>query len=131
MEPGNILVVDDNAANLKLIAFLLSSRGHSVRVAANAEEALAAIDRDVPEVILMDVQLPGMDGLSLTRKLRADPATAHVVIVAVTAYAMRGDEERALAAGCDDYVSKPIDTRSLPDRVAALLAATRHGGRGR
>lgn len=116
-----LLVVDDNAANLKLMTFVLQSRGHDVRTAADAAEAMRSIAERRPELILMDVQLPGVDGLELTRQLKADPATRDIVVVAVTAYAMRGDEERALEAGCDGYLTKPIDTRGLPAVVAAHL----------
>jgi CheY-like chemotaxis protein len=92
-----------------------------VTTALDADAALAAIEHDRPRLILMDLQMPGTDGLALTRRLKADPATRKIVIVAVTAYAMKGDEEKALAAGCDDYVTKPIDTRSLPQTVARHL----------
>jgi CheY-like chemotaxis protein len=119
-----ILVVDDNVANAALISFLLTTHGYDVRSAADAAEALALVDAFAPHLILMDVQLPGMDGLSLTRKLKADAKTRDILIVAVTAYAMKGDDERARAAGCDGYVSKPIDTRTLPGVVADFLGAT-------
>jgi CheY-like chemotaxis protein len=117
-----VLVVDDNAANSKLVAFLLSSRGYDVSTAINAEEALAAIATAVPDLILMDIQLPGMDGLALTSRLRADPRSSNIVIVALTAYAMKGDHEKAIAAGCDGYVTKPIDTRAFPQQVEQYLA---------
>jgi CheY-like chemotaxis protein len=116
-----ILIVDDNAVNLKLVRVLLSSEGYDVRTAADAEEALALLSKFKPRLILMDIQLPGMDGLELTRKLKADPTMRGVVILGVTAYAMKGDEERILAAGCDGYIAKPIDTRRLPEQVAAFL----------
>ena len=116
-----VLVVDDNPANLKLLSFLLSSKGYQVRTATDAEEALALLEAFVPRLILMDIQLPGMDGLELTRRLKAAPRTRDVVIIAVTASAMRGDEERARAAGCDGYIAKPIDTRTLADTVALSL----------
>ncbi|MDP1822219.1 MAG: response regulator [Archangium sp.] len=121
MPARTVLVVDDNPANLKLVAFLLSARGYEVRTAGSAEEALAAIAERAPRLVLMDVQLPGTDGLTLTRRLKADPATASLIIVALTAYAMRGDEQKALAAGCDGYLTKPIDTRTFPDRIAAYF----------
>lgn len=125
MTPGApILIVDDNATNLKLATFLLAARGHDVRTATNAREAIAAIEHEVPRLILMDLQMPGMDGLMLTRLLKSDPRTSGIRILAVTAYAMKGDEEKARAAGCDGYVAKPIDTRTLPDTVARLLMDT-------
>lgn len=117
-----ILVVDDNPTNLKLATFVLRARGYDVRTANSAEHALAVLDGFAPRLILMDIQLPGMSGLELTRALRAAPATRDIAIVAVTAYAMKGDEQRALDAGCDGYIAKPIDTRTLPDTVARYLA---------
>lgn len=116
-----ILIVDDNPVNLKLVQVLLSSHGYEVRSAGDAEEALAVLRELTPRLILMDIQLPGMDGLELTRRLRADPAMRGVVILGLTAYAMKGDQERVLAAGCDGYVAKPIDTRKFPQLIAEYL----------
>jgi CheY-like chemotaxis protein len=124
--PG-ILVVDDNAVNAKLLSFVLARAGYPVRVAGNAAEALAALDEFAPHLVLMDLQMPGMDGLALTRRLRADPKWRSLIIIAVTAYAMVGDRERALEAGCDDYVTKPIDTRTLPARIVQFLGQGRAG----
>lgn len=121
MDSKGILIVDDNPANMKLIAFVLDSRGYQVRTASNAAEAIAALDGWRPQLILMDLQMPGVDGFELTRRLKADDATREIVIVAVTAYAMKGDEARARAAGCDGYLAKPIDTRALPGQVAGWL----------
>jgi two-component system cell cycle response regulator DivK len=120
--PGEpILVIDDNPANAKLLTFLLQKNGYEVRTASDAPEALAILSSFAARLIMMDVQLPGMDGLALTRRLKADPKTRDIVIIALTAYAMKGDDERARAAGCDGYVSKPIDTRTLPGVVAEFL----------
>ena len=119
-----ILVVDDNPANLKLLRMLLVGESYDVRTAGDAGEALAILRQFRPRLILMDLQMPGMDGFELTRRLKGDVATRDIVIIALTAYAMKGDEERARAAGCDGYVSKPIDTRSFPDLVARHLAVT-------
>ena len=116
-----ILVVDDNMQNLKLTRVLLQRHGYDVRTATDAEQALSMLATFTPKLILMDLQLPGMDGFELTRKLKAEPATRSIVIVALTAYAMKGDAERARAAGCDDYVTKPIDTRELPRLIAKHL----------
>jgi CheY-like chemotaxis protein len=116
-----ILIVDDNPANLKLARVVLSREGFEVHTAADAEEALVALRTFRPRLILMDLQLPGMDGFELTRRLKADPATSGIVILALTAYAMKGDEEKARAAGCDGYIAKPIDTRALPGVVAGYL----------
>jgi CheY-like chemotaxis protein len=117
-----ILIVDDNPANMKLIGYVLDSRGYQVRTASDATEAVAVLDGWRPKLILMDLQMPGVDGFELTRRLKAAESTRDIVIVAVTAYAMKGDEERARAAGCDGYLSKPIDTRALPAQVAGWLA---------
>ena len=117
-----ILIVDDNPVNLKLVRVLLAGEGYEVRAASDAEEALAVLQTFKARLILMDIQLPGMDGLALTRKLKQDPRTRDAIILGLTAYAMKGDEERVLAAGCDGYVSKPIDTRSFPALVARYLS---------
>ncbi len=127
MTGETILVVDDNPLNLKLARLLLASEGYDVRTAERAENALAALRSFHPRLILMDVQLPGVDGLELTRRLRADPGMDDVVIVAVTAYAMKSDEQRALAAGCDGYVAKPIDTRTLPGLIRDFLHGRERG----
>ncbi len=119
-----ILIVDDNPINLKVIRLMLEAEGYDVRTAIDAEEVLALLQSFRPRLILMDIQLPGMDGLELTRRLKADPAMRGTKILAITAYAMKGDEQKALAAGCDGYVAKPIDTRSLPAIVAAHLDRT-------
>lgn len=119
--PPRVLIVDDNLSNLKLLAFLLKGRGFEVDVAIHAEEAIERLAVALPDLILMDIQLPGMDGLTLTRRLKADPRTRGIIVVAVTAYAMKGDEATARDAGCDDYITKPIDTRSLPERLSRLL----------
>ena len=119
---SRVLIVDDNPTNLKLVTYLVKTHGHDVVTAGDAEAALASIATQRPTVILMDLQLPGIDGLELTRRLKADPVTRPIPIIALTAYAMKGDLEKALAAGCDDYVTKPIDTRTLPDVIARHVA---------
>jgi two-component system cell cycle response regulator DivK len=124
--PGEeVLIVDDNATNLKLARILLSGEGYAVHTAADAEEALRAISALRPRIILMDLQLPGMDGLELTRRLKADVLTKDIVILALTASAMKGDEEKARAAGCDGYIAKPIDTDALPKVIAEHLGLAR------
>ncbi len=122
MAGEQILIVDDNPTNLKLVAYLMNANGYAINTAIDAEAALAAIRDHRPALILMDIQLPGIDGLELTRRLKANPDTRDIVIVAVTAYAMKGDVDKALAAGCDGYVTKPIDTRALPSTIAQHLA---------
>ena len=121
MPPEAILVVDDNPTNLKLARLVLEGEGYDVQGAQDAEEALRVLEAFRPRIILMDLQLPGMDGLSLTRILKAGPQTQAITIIAVTSYAMPGDEERARAAGCDAYVTKPIDTLALPLLLARIL----------
>ncbi len=118
---GRILVVDDNLVNLKLACVVLEAEGYAVDRATSAEEALQVMRRVPPDLILMDVALPGRNGLELTRELKADPLTRPIRIIALTAFAMRGDEQRILAAGCDGYISKPIDTHRLVVEVAARL----------
>jgi two-component system, cell cycle response regulator DivK len=121
MAEADILMVDDHPGNLKLLSFILEKLGYGVRLARDAEQALAILKEARPRLILMDLQLPGMDGLELTRRLKADPAYRDIPIVAVTASAMKGDERKAAAAGCDGYVTKPIDTRLVPGLVAQYL----------
>jgi two-component system, cell cycle response regulator DivK len=123
--PGLILVVDDNPTNLKLVSDVLEFEGHTILKAADAEEALVVLQGSPPALILMDIALPGMDGLTLTRQLKADKRTRHISIVALTAFAMKGDDLKALDAGCDGYITKPIDTRKLPLQVAELLLRAR------
>jgi two-component system, cell cycle response regulator DivK len=117
-----ILIVDDNATNLKLARVLLTVEGYVIRTANDAEEALKILETFAPRLILMDVQLPGLDGLELTRRLKADPGRRDIVILALTAYAMKGDAERARAAGCDGYITKPIDPGTLPAVIATFLS---------
>jgi two-component system, cell cycle response regulator DivK len=116
-----VLIVDDNAQNLKLARVILTAAHYDVRTAVDAEDALRILQSFRPRLILMDLQLPGMDGLELTKAIKADPARRDIVIVAFTAYAMKGDDRRALDSGCDGYISKPVDTDALPRLVAAHL----------
>ena len=122
MEAKSILIVDDNAQNLKLARVVLANEGFDVHTASNAEDALQLLRTVTPRLILMDIQLPGMDGLELTRRLKADPATRAIRVIALTAYAMKGDDEKAFAAGCDGYITKPIDVERLPVVVSSYLA---------
>ena len=119
---GLILVVDDNEGGLLLASAVLQREGFRVDSAGSADEVLERLSARVPDLILMDVQLPGQDGLSLTRQLKADPATAPIPIVALTAHAMATDREQAMAAGCIGYISKPIETRTLGDLIRGFLA---------
>jgi two-component system, cell cycle response regulator DivK len=121
--PGEVvLVVDDNDANLQLTKVLLRRAGYSVHTATDAEDTLRRLATLTPKVILMDIQMPRIDGLELTRRLKANPATKDIVIIALTACAMKDNEEKARTAGCDGYVAKPFDTDALPEIVARYLA---------
>ena len=121
MNTPRILIVDDNRTNLKLASDVLSFDGYEILNANDAESAQEIIGRTRPDLILMDIALPGMDGLTLTRLLKANDATRGIVVVALTAFAMKGDDARAREAGCDGYITKPINTRTLPESVAAYL----------
>jgi CheY-like chemotaxis protein len=118
---STILVVDDNHTNLKLVTDVLGFEGYCILTATDAKQAQAVVRQSPPDLILMDIGLPDMDGLALTQIFKADQKTRHIIIVALTAFAMKGDEEKAIAAGCDGYIIKPIDTRKFPLQVAELL----------
>jgi two-component system cell cycle response regulator DivK len=120
---ARVLVVEDNAANLKLVTFILESASHTVIPAADAEAGLTIARDEHPDLILMDIQLPGMDGLQATALLKADDATRHIPVIALTALAMKGDEERIRAAGCDAYIAKPLAYRELLAMITEQLAA--------
>jgi CheY-like chemotaxis protein len=121
MKSTRILVVDDNPVNMKLASDVLEFADYQVMTAENAEKALAVLRETPPDLILMDIALPGMDGLTLTRQIKADPVTRHIVIVALTAFAMKGDDQKAKEAGCEGYITKPIDTRKLADQIEEIM----------
>ena len=121
-DPCRVLVIDDNALNLELVTFVLEADGLDVGTAANAAQALALIPTFRPALILMDIQMPGVDGVMLTQQLKADPATRDIFIVAFTAYAMKGDDAKMRAAGCDAYLSKPIEVSTFAATVRAFLS---------
>ncbi len=116
-----ILIVDDNPINLKLATYVLEADGMEIETAMDANQVLELLAQGVPDLILMDLSLPGMDGLTLTRKLKADPRYGHVPVVALTASAMKGDDSKAFDAGCISYITKPIDTRTFAAQIRALL----------
>jgi two-component system, cell cycle response regulator DivK len=116
--PKKILIIEDSLLNLELFTDLLEAYGFKVWRATTAEEGLRLASACQPDLVLMDLSLPQMDGLAATKALKANPATRHVAVIALTAHAMMGDEELALDAGCDGYLTKPIDTRSFPATVA-------------
>jgi two-component system cell cycle response regulator DivK len=118
---AKVLIVEDNAANMTLAVFLLESAGHAVLSATSAEAGLTLARAERPALILMDIQLPGMDGLEATRILKADEATRSIPVIALTALAMKGDEERIRVAGCDGYVAKPLRYREFLATIGAQL----------
>ena len=120
MSNETILVVEDNPSNMKLVRALLLSEHYEVHTAEDAEEALIKLATIHPQMILMDIQLPGMDGLALTRLLKADPQMRDIFIAALTAYAMKGDQQKAFDAGCDAYIAKPLD------RISFLTTIRQH-----
>ena len=122
MDGEPILIVDDTPVNLKLTRMLLVNEGYSVATASSAEEALELLRSYHPRLILADIQLPGMDGLEMTRLIKKDEARRGIAVVALTAFAMKGDEQKAMEAGCDGYITKPIDTRTLGERIRQLLS---------
>jgi CheY-like chemotaxis protein len=127
MKPQPILIVDDNESNLRLMLAVLDAEGYVVKSAMDAEQALAVLEHWQPRLILMDLQMPGIDGLELTRRLKRDPRYQKIIVLALTAYAMKGDEEKARAAGCDGYITKPIDTRGLPAVIDRYLNSASSG----
>ena len=120
---SRILVVEDNADNRVLIMDVLDSMNYEVIIATDGEEGVKKATAERPDLILMDISLPQMDGLTATRRIKATPELQHIPIIALTAHAMVGDRERALDAGCDDYVSKPIDLRELANKLTRYLQA--------
>jgi two-component system cell cycle response regulator DivK len=122
---ATILLVEDNAMNMQLSLFLLESAHHAVLTATNAEAGLAIARTQCPDLILMDIQLPGMDGLQAAQKLKADEATRAIPLLALTALAMKGDEERIRLAGCDGYIAKPIDYKQFLATVESHLEGRR------
>jgi two-component system cell cycle response regulator DivK len=119
---AKVLIVEDNPANMKLATFLLESAGHTVLIATDAEAGLTLAIAEQPNLILMDIQLPGMDGLEATMLLKRDDATRAIPVIALTALAMKGDEERIRAAGCDGYIAKPMDYKEFLATIATQLA---------
>jgi CheY-like chemotaxis protein len=121
VRPATILVVEDIPTNQMLIEAVLLANGYHVTLVGNADEALASIEIASPDLILMDIQLPGQDGLSLTRQLKSDPRFAAIPVVALTAHAMLTDRQLSLDAGCVGYITKPFDTRLIADQIAGFL----------
>ena len=120
---ARILLVEDNEMNRDMLSRRLERRGHEVLIAIDGGEGVARAAADLPDLVLMDMSLPLLDGWEATRRIKADPATSKIPVIALTAHAMAGDREQALAAGCDDYDTKPIELERLVEKIAALLAA--------
>ncbi|MBI2267077.1 MAG: response regulator [Armatimonadetes bacterium] len=126
MSQRTIMIVEDNPVNMRLVSYILNKIGYRVLEAPNAEEAAGILVADEkPDLILMDLQLPGLDGLGLTRELKANPDTENIIVAAFTAHAMLGDKEKALEAGCVDYITKPIDVAKFPKQIERLLSLKR------
>lgn len=121
---AQVLVIEDTPVNLKLVSMLLGKAGYRVLQADNAKDGIALACEHLPELILMDIQLPGMDGLTATRLLKEAESTHHIKVVALTAFAMKGDEEMMMAAGCDGYIAKPIQYKNFLSEVERILAST-------
>ena len=121
---GTVLIVEDNDKNMKLARDVLQAKGYATLEAVTGEEGVRLAREKLPDLVLMDIAMPGMDGLELTQRLKARPEFARVPIVALSAFAMKGDEAKALAAGCDGYITKPINTRTFVAQVMAYLPGT-------
>ncbi len=121
-----ILIVEDNPQNMRLIEMTLKAKNYTLLQATDGEGALDIARRERPDLIIMDIQLPKMNGLEVTRKLKDDPAFSHIPIIAITAYAMKGDKERIIESGCNAYLTKPISTRELPEMVTEMLLKQKH-----
>lgn len=123
---ARILIIEDNRANMKLAVLLLQNAGHTALCAVDAEAGLTLARAELPDLILMDIQLPGMDGLAATSLLKSDPATAAIPVIALTALAMKADQERSHIAGCDAYIAKPLRFADLYGAIDRLLLTARH-----
>ena len=122
-----ILVVEDNPRNMRLLEMTLRAENYTLLKATDGEEAMNMATRERPDLIIMDIQLPKLDGLEVTRRLRKTETSSHIPIIAITAYAMKGDREKAIEAGCNAYLSKPINTRELPRVIAEMLLQRQKG----
>lgn len=121
MAGEKILIIEDNKLNLDLIVSILEIRGYKIFIATDGFSGLNLAKEELPDLILLDMQLPVMDGYEVARALRKDPILKNIFVIAITSYAMKGDREKILEAGCDAYIVKPIDTRKLPERIEELL----------
>jgi len=125
MSTDSVLIVEDTPINLKVVTFVMRRAGFDVRTATSAEEALEVLKHFCPRVVLTDIQLPGMDGLELIKRLKSDPDKRNTIVLALTAFAMKSDEQTAFDAGCDGFITKPIDTRTFPNLIRQYIAPSR------
>jgi two-component system cell cycle response regulator DivK len=125
MSTDSVLIVEDTPVNLKVVTFVMRRAGFDVRTATSAEEALELLEHFCPRVVLTDIQLPGMGGLELIKRLKSDPGKRNTIVLALTAFAMRSDEQTAFEAGCDGFITKPIDTRTFPNLIRQYIATGR------
>jgi two-component system, cell cycle response regulator DivK len=123
MSTDSVLIVEDTPINMKVVQFVMERAGFEVRTATSAEKALEVLKNFCPRVVLTDIQLPGMNGLELTERLKSNPETRDAIVIALTAFAMKSDEQKAIDAGCDGYVTKPIDTRTFPNLIRQFMAS--------
>ncbi|HXI38846.1 MAG TPA: response regulator [Bryobacteraceae bacterium] len=126
MPTESVLIVEDTPINLKVVQCVMQRAGFDVRTATSAEEALEVLKQFRPSLVLTDIQLPGMNGVELIKRLKADPGTRDTIVLALTAFAMKSDEQKAFDAGCDGYITKPIDTRTFPNLIRQYIAPS-HG----
>lgn len=121
MEKITVLIIEDNQLNMKLVRSMLTLAHYQVLEAKDAEDGILLAREHLPDLILMDIQLPGIDGLDATKIIKDDPILKHIPVVALTSYAMQGDEEKAISAGCNGYIAKPIDTRNFLDILSGYI----------
>ncbi len=126
MNDSSILIIEDNPLNVELASDLLQASGYRIHSTRTAEEGIRLARELLPDLVLMDISLPGMDGLCATRALKSDPATSHLTVVGLTAHAMMGDEGSALQSGCDGYLTKPIDTRTFVSTITKFIKSSSH-----
>lgn len=127
MANPTILMIEDNAINMKLFSVMLQSAGYRVLWSENAEEGIPLIEREQPDLVLMDIGLPGMNGLQATRLLKENPRTAAIPVIAVTAHSLQSDRDEAIRAGCSEYIAKPVRLNQFLDTIAAVLQARGRG----
>lgn len=121
MDGKKILYIEDNKFNARLVEDILKARGHNIIIAENGLEGIAAAEKEKPDIILIDIQLPGIDGYEVARRIKSDENLKHIPLIAVTSYVLKGDREKIIEAGCDEYIPKPINTRKFPAQIEKYL----------